>query len=240
MFIEEFEFFDPERLRQIPVMLYLPEDISGILPVVIFNPGYQEQKDLARPKRILANKKWGYLAEYFTNKGYAFISIQNEILGDRDGLEYIDKNIPQVLARKHLWMRGEQNILFVINEMKLKYPSLNFDEFIIAGHSNGGDIAKFFANNHEDMISSAIIFDGRRCPIDPFKKLKLLMFEADDTSTDIGVIPGEGTQTDPKRENLEWVIIKPKGAKHVSYRGDMITEELKKKIFNSIDFFLKI
>jgi hypothetical protein len=88
------------------------------------------------------------------------------------------------------------------------------------------------------MISHAIIFDGRRCPIKPGAKQKLLIFEATDTSIEIGVTPDEGTQDNPKRINLEWVIIKPQDAFHNSYRGDMITDKLKTKIFKAIDFFL--
>ncbi|MEK6733705.1 MAG: hypothetical protein AABY27_01190, partial [Pseudomonadota bacterium] len=169
---------------------------------------------------------------------YAFISIQHDILGDNDGLEFIDKNAPQAEVRKHLWIRGEKNILFAINELKQKYPEFNFDQFIIAGHSNGGDIAKFFYNNYENMVLSAVIFDGRRCPIKPGSKQKLLIFEAADTSTDFGVLPDEGTEIAPKRMNLEWIVIKPKDAFHMSYGGDLITDKLKTKVFKGLDFFL--
>ncbi len=35
----------------------------------------------------------------------------------------------------------------VIARLKQKHAELSLDKFIIAGHSNGGDIAKFFACN---------------------------------------------------------------------------------------------
>ncbi len=227
----ELNLFDQVRNRQVPILIYTPENQSQSMPIVIFNPGYQEQKDLIKPDNILAYRKWEYLAEYFIDKGCAFIAIQHDLLGDAEELKTIED-------RKNLWIRGEQSILFVINELKQQYPNFNFDKFIISGHSNGGDIAKFFYNNHEEMIQNAIIFDGRRCPIKPGAKQRLLIFEATDTSTDISVIPDEGTQNDPKRMNLEWAIIKPKGAFHTSYRGDKITEELKAKVFKALDFFL--
>lgn len=238
MQILELNLFDKARSRNIPILIYTPDKLSKNTPIVIFNPGYQEQKDLTKPGNILAYKKWKYLAEYFVKKDYAFIAIQHDLLSDTDGLETLDPKLPAVKARKHLWLRGEQSILFVINELKQKYPEFNFDKFIIVGHSNGGDIAKFFANHHEEMVSNAIVFDGRRCPIKPGSKQRLLIFEATDTSTEIGVLPDEGSQDNPKRMNLEWIIIKPKDAFHTSYRGDMITEELKAKVFKAIDFFL--
>lgn len=234
----ELDLFDSSRNRQVPVLVYMPDGPQEFLPVVIFNPGYQDQKYLIKPGNVLAHRKWKYLAEYFISKGYAFIAIQHDLPGDTDGLETIDPNLPSVEARKHLWIRGQQSILFVIDELKKQYHNLNFDNFIISGHSNGGDMAKFFTNNYEDRISCVIIFDGRRCPINPGSKQRLLMFEATDTSTEIGVLPDEGTQDNQKRMDLEWVVIKPVGAFHTSYRDDLISKELKIKVLKAIDFFL--
>lgn len=238
MLFEERNLFDTTRNRNVPILIYKPDINLMNIPIVIFSPGYQEQKDLIKPSNIMAFKKWGYLAEYFNKKGYAFITIQHDLPGDKDGLEMIDPKLPSVETRIHLWLRGEQNILFILNQLKVKYPEFNLNQFIIAGHSNGGDISKFFYNNRENMVSSAIIFDSRRCPIKPGSKQNLLLFEANDTSTEINVIPDEGTSDNPNRNNLEWIIVKPKNAFHTSYRGDLITESLKAKVLRSIDFFL--
>jgi hypothetical protein len=222
MKITELNLTDESRNRKIPILIYLPEESKQNLQVVIFNPGYQDQVDLQKPETILAYRKWEYLAQYFNNKNCAFIAIQHDLPGDADGLETIDPKLPQVEARKHLWIRGEQNILFVINLLKAQFPNLDFNQFIIAGHSNGADMAKFFANKYQENISHVISFDGRRCPIAPLTKQKLLMFEAIDTSTDVGVLPNEGTKDSPNRMNLEWLIFKPSQAFHTSYRGDII------------------
>jgi pimeloyl-ACP methyl ester carboxylesterase len=229
---------DHARARTIPICVYTPLNTGANIPVVIFGPGYQGQDTLTEPEAKLECKNYEYLAEFFTNKNYAFISIQHDILGDNDGLETIDPNAVQAEVRKHLWVRGEQNIIFVINELKQRFPEFYLDKFIIAGHSNGGDIAKFYANNHPEQISSVITLDARRCPIKPAANLRLLMFEALDTSTDLGVIPDQGTEQNPKRVNLEWVIIKPHNATHISYNGGYITDEIKQVVFRGIDWFL--
>jgi hypothetical protein len=229
---------DKERARIFPVAIYLPETINQSTPIVIFGPGYQGQEDLANPNIKPVYKEYNYLAEFFIKKGYCFISIQHDILGDNDGLETIDPKLIQHEARKHLYIRGEQNIFFTIKELTVRFPLLNFNKFIIAGHSNGGDIAKYFANNNPKRISVVITLDARRCIIEPQKNLKLLMFEADDTSTDQGVIPDQGTEQNPKRTNLEWVIIKPKNATHIGYNGSYITEELKQAVFRGINWVL--
>lgn len=238
MKIAELILTDESGNRKIPILIYLPEESKENLQVVIFNPGYQDRVDLQKPETILAYRKWEYLAQYFNNNNYAFIAIQHDLPGDADGIETIDPTLPQAEARKPFWIRGEQNILFVISHLKTKFPHFDFNQFIIAGHSNGADMAKFFANKYQENISHVISFDGRRCPIAPLTKQKLLMFEAIDTSTDVGVLPNEGTKDSPKRMNLEWLIVKPSQAFHTSYRGDMITEELKQKVLKAIEFFL--
>ncbi len=59
---------------------------------------------------------------------------------------------------------------------------------ILGGHSNGGDIAKYFAGLYPKMVRSLVLFDARRAKLRPQLPLSVLMFEADDTTTDIGVI----------------------------------------------------
>ncbi len=239
MIVKNFDFFDTSRNRKIPVMLYLPEARSG--QVIIFNPGYQDQEELNNPSELWTYKGYKYLVDFFTDKGYTFISIQHDILGDNDGLETLDPKAVQAEARRHLWIRGEKNIFFVISEIKKIEPSLNFDKFIIVGHSNGGDISKFFANNNQQMIERVISLDGRRCPIKPNADLKVLMFEANDTTTDDGVIPNKGGTADQSnRGTLEWAIVKPKNATHMSYCGSETygDKDLHPFICKAIEWFL--
>ena len=61
MNIIELDLFDKERNRKIPTLVYLPSDNMHILPVVIFGPGYQSQKDLLCEKP--AYTRYEYLAE---------------------------------------------------------------------------------------------------------------------------------------------------------------------------------
>ncbi len=75
MQLTELNLFDQSRSRSVPILVYTPENLKETLPIVIFSPGYQEQERLKDPKIAQEYKVWDYLAEYFTNRGYAFISI---------------------------------------------------------------------------------------------------------------------------------------------------------------------
>jgi pimeloyl-ACP methyl ester carboxylesterase len=233
----DFSFFDSARSRSIPVNICIPKGIIDDIPVVIFSPGFQGQDDLVNADTKLGYKNYTYLADYFVKHGYAFVTIQHDLLGDKDGLETIDPKMNQHDARRHLYVRGVDNILFVLQELKTKDLGLKLDRFIIGGHSNGGDISKYFTNLHGEMVSEVITFDARRCRFEPSLPIKLLMFEANDTSTDLGVLPEPENSTNTKRANIEWTIIKPAEALHVSYSDNHITDTLKITVFKALDWF---
>lgn len=44
----EQNLFDKTRNRQVPILIYTPNNSKESLPVVIFNPGYQEKKNLTK------------------------------------------------------------------------------------------------------------------------------------------------------------------------------------------------
>ncbi|MBU6141026.1 MAG: hypothetical protein KGP29_05700 [Proteobacteria bacterium] len=238
---KEFDFFDAARNRPVPVIVYFPNNSPNNTPTVIYNHGYTDPEQFTKideGTQKLPHKNHTYLAKFFTKKGYAFICTQHDLRSDVDGLGTIDPKSATVVTRKHLWERGVLNLLFVIEELKKQNLDLNLDRFIIGGHSNGGDIAKYFANHNPHLISHLIICDGRRCPISPCVNLRILMFEANDTSTDIGVIPDQGTEENLKRMNLEWVVVKPLNALHVGYSDDG-PKELHDKVTKTIDWFLE-
>lgn len=231
-----FDFYDESRKRQVPVSVYLPEKEGNNLPTIVFGPGYQGQEDIQ--KEELVYKKYTYLAEYFTAKGYAFVSIQHDVFGDVDGLEKVDPNAIQDEARRHLYIRGEANILFALAQLAHQKLPLRLDKLILSGHSNGGDIAKYFANQHPDLVRCVILFDARRARLRSASPLCVLMFEADDTTTDVGVIAEPVQENNSMRANLDLTVIKPSGALHASYIDGEITEPLKNKVYAALDWFL--
>ena len=224
MIIKKFNFIDEKRDREIPIIIYSPKIETN--NIVIYNPGYGGGPEAfikcQNGERKYPFEQAEYLAKFFTNKGYNFISIQHDLITDQDGLETLNWKDDQKVIRRHLWERSEKNILFIIEELKKECPKWNLNKFIIGGHSNGADSAKFFANNHCELISHVISLDGRRCPVDSNAQLKLLMFEANETLPDDGVIPNKRNPNNyndafpDDRKNLEWVIIKPKNAKLIA------------------------
>jgi hypothetical protein len=236
--MKEFVLHDAKNSRDIPVLIYLPDRIEEKLSVVLFAPGYQKQADLIKERTKFAYKQYEYLANYFTSKNYVFVSMQHDLPNDRDGIEFIDQNLPQNIARTALWHRCNESLLFVIEHLKENFPLWDYSKFMMVGHSNGADIAKYFSNRCPELVSHLILLDGRRCPLKANLPLKTLMFEADDTMPDHGMIPEVGSEENQNRQGMEWIIVKPKNAKHNAYNGAIIDDELKNKIIKTIDWFL--
>ncbi len=226
------KLFDTSRQREITLTISFPNG-SSRNEIVVFSHGYQTQEEMKRKFNIPGYKKYSYLEDFFTSNGYAFVSIQHDLSTDTDGLETIDPQLVQHHAREHLYRRGVENILFVLNELQRDFPHLNYDKFIICGHSNGGDISKYFANLYPERISEVIAVDARRCRIE--SNMRILMFEANDTVTDDGVIP----EAQEMREKIDLTVVKPRDALHAGYCNDQVTDQLKSEVFRAISWFLK-
>lgn len=243
--ITEEHFLTQDFGRKFPVTIYLPNDYKNHqkLKLVIFGNGFQGQAKFDYGYNC---NKYQYLAKFFTNHNIAFISINFEVLGDLDQLPDMSRGtaIDQVKERTPIWIKDEVIILFTIDQLKQKYHFLNFHKFIIGGHSNGADVAKFFTNRHSEIIDFVFSLDGRRCPISSFVNVNLLSFEANDTTTDENVIPGKlGLDPMPnQREKISYAIIKPRNAKHGSYiENDNSPSDLavQQEVCKWLEFYLK-
>lgn len=151
--LDSANWYDTLRKRLIPVAFYLPKANDTILnqKVILVSHGYAENKPGA-------NKGYSYLTKKLASKGYFVVSIQHELPTD-DLLPLT--GIPGVVRRSN-WERGVENILFVINKLKITNPELDFKHLNLVGHSNGGDITVLFAHKYPNLVDKIISLDNRR------------------------------------------------------------------------------
>ncbi len=215
--------YEANRERVIPVAVYVPSKETDKTKVVIFNHGYDQNKN------IRSNQTYTYLTRFLSEKGYYVISIQHEL--PDDPLLAMDE--PFIKTRMPNWKRGKNNILFTIREFKKLKPNLKWDELIMIGHSNGGDMAMLFATKHPDMVSKVISLDHRRMIIPRNRNLPVLTLRGCDYDADPNVLPTE-------EEQLKYPIkvIKLQGITH-SNMGENGTAEQHELINKYIYQFLK-
>jgi pimeloyl-ACP methyl ester carboxylesterase len=179
-------FFDAKRYRSVAVDLAVRRDYemkagAGYekLPFAIISQG-----------NSVRNTEYSFLANVFAARGYLVASIQHDLPTDaplitREGSLYV--------GRLRVYERAEANILFAMDELKKIQPNAEYDHITLVGHSNGGDISMFFAQQHPELVKEVITLDNLRVPFVTDGRLKILSFRSKDPNykTDPGVIPSD-------------------------------------------------
>ncbi|MFK7032148.1 alpha/beta fold hydrolase [Flavobacterium oreochromis] len=210
--------FDTTRKRQIPLYFYNTNKWKQ--KVIIFNHGYGKNN----PESY---KTYSTICKHLAQKGYFVLSIQHELPGDEalamEGIFY-ETRMPN-------WERGVQNIKFVIEECEKIFPTLNWKDITVIGHSNGGDMAMLFAAKYPDYIKNAISLDNRRMPLPRVARPRILSLRGSDLPADPGVLPSNELQ-----EELKMRIINLKNIRHSDMDDKGTTHQLQTINNYIIDF----
>jgi dienelactone hydrolase len=223
---ETLNLFDEARQRPVAVDLAVRRDYEmkadeGIwkLPVAIISNG-----------NTVKNTEYSFLANVLAARGYLVASIQQDLPSDpplvtKVGLPYV--------GRLDVYKRGEANILFVIGQLKKIQPNADYTHLTLVGHSNGGDIAMFYAKQHPGLVSRVITLDNLRVPFVLNNKMKILSFRSDDPNfkTDPGVLPT------PQQAKAEGIDIVKTPFQH-TWMSDRGPEAAKEQIQTALDQFL--
>src|SRR5882757_8846889 len=223
---ETLNLFDATRQRAVSVDIAVRRDYemkadAGLwkLPIAIISNG-----------NTVKNTEYSFLANVLAARGYLVASIQQDLPTDpplvtRVGLPYV--------GRQGVYERGEANILFVLGQLKKLQPNADYGHLTLVGHTNGGDISKFCAKLHPELVSKVITLDNLRVPFVLNDKLKILSFRSKDPNfrTDPGVLP---TAQEAKTDGIDIVNTKFQHT-DMSDRGP---EAVKETIQATLDHFL--
>jgi len=217
--------FDAARRRPVVVDVAVRRDAefkagAGMttLPVAIISHG-----------NTVKSTEYSFLANVLAARGYLVASIQHELPNDAP---LMTKEGSLYVGRLGVYERGEQNILYAIRELKKVEPNADYDHMTLVGHSNGGDISMFFAQQHPDLVQRVVTLDNLRVPILKSGP-KILSFRSKDTvfKADPGVVPDD---KDAKKAGID--IIRT-DAQHTDM-SDRGPDSVKTKIQDTLDHFL--
>lgn len=214
---------DSLRSRTIPVEYSLPAAGVKMKGVVIFSHGYNQNQ----PGSYL---DYTWLKKYMNDCGYALVSIQHELPED----SLLSTELPARVTRWSNWKRGAANILFVVNHIAEINPLLKKEQYIIMGHSNGGDMSALFATEHPELCEMLITFDNRRMTLPVLKELKVASIRSADQPADEGVIPDVDTQ-----KKYQMLIVKASGVIH-NHMSDSGNDAERKEMMELLDHILKV
>jgi hypothetical protein len=223
---ETLNLFDTARARPVSVDIAVRRDYemkadAGYwkLPVAIISNG-----------NTVKNTEYSFLANVLAARGYLVASIQQDLPTDpplmtKVGLPYV--------GRLEVYQRGEANILFVLGQLKKLQPNADYKHLTLVGHSNGGDIAMFFAQQHPELASKVVTLDNLRVPFVLNDKMKILSFRSSDPNfkTDPGVLPT------PQEARADGIDIVKTQFQH-TWMSDRGPDSAKETIQATLDQFL--
>jgi pimeloyl-ACP methyl ester carboxylesterase len=223
---ETLNLFDTVRQRPVVVDVAVRRDYEmkaddgyWKLPVAIISNG-----------NTVKNTEYSFLANVFAARGYLVASIQQDLPGDpplmtKLGLPYV--------GRRGVYEKGEANILFVVQQLKEVQPNADYGHLTLVGHSNGGDTAMYFAQQHPNLVSKVVTLDNLRVPFVLGNKLKILSFRSKDPNfkTDPGVLPT------PQQAKADGINIVQTQFQH-TWMSDRGPDSAKERIQTTLDEFL--
>jgi hypothetical protein len=181
---ETLDLFDVARNRAVAVEITVLRESelradTGLikLPVAIISHG-----------NTVRNTEYSFLARILAAHGYLVVSIQHDLPSD---LPLVTRPGSLYVGRLPAYERSEQNIFFAISEMKKIQPNADYGHLTMVGHSNGGDISMFFAQEYPELVTMIVTLDNLRVPCLLSGKAKILLFRSNDWKPDPGAVPSE-------------------------------------------------
>lgn len=213
---------DESRNRHIPVEITFPAAVKQCTadnkcPVVFLSAGYG-----------ISYLDYSFLSKQLNQLGFLVVSIAHELPGD----PHLSTSGNLYETRSENWRRGAKTLDHLQNILSERFISYDFDNLLLVGHSNGGDISAWLGNEAKTYIKTIITLDHRRVPL-PRNRIKVLSIRASDYPADKNVLPTETEQ----QSHSSCVVTIPK-AKHNDI-ADFGPLWLKEKINSLINGYLK-
>jgi len=176
--------YDKSRDRKIPIEITFPKNpekcsTKSKCPVVLLSAGYG-----------ISHLEYTFISEPLSQQGYLVVAIGHELPNDPE--LSVSGNLYE--TRSENWSRGALTLDFVKNLLSRRLNVYEFEQLILIGHSNGGDISAWLGNEEKAYIKGIITLDHRRVPLPRKKNVQILSIRASDFPADENVLPTESEQ----------------------------------------------
>lgn len=175
---EELKIHDAERGRTIPISIGYPASGSQCKPearcgVVFVSAGYR-----------VPFQQYSFLTERLNALGYLTVAVDHELPSDPP----LSRMGDLYTTRIENWQRGAKTLALLQQRLSEKYPGYDFDSLVLMGHSNGGDISSWLANEKPGYVSRVITLDHRRVTLPKDPDIRVLSVRATEYPTEASVL----------------------------------------------------
>ncbi|MCY9846068.1 alpha/beta hydrolase [Vibrio caribbeanicus] len=177
--------YDESRDRKIPIEITLPQTAKSCnkeskCPIALLSAGYG-----------VSHLKYEFLANQLNELGYLVVAIGHELPNDPP----LSTSGNLFETRSENWRRGAQTLDFIRSILSKRLVNYDFENLLLVGHSNGGDISSWLGNENKPYVKSLITLDHRRVPLPRNTNIKILSIRASDFPADKGVLPSDSEQS---------------------------------------------
>lgn len=177
--------YDESRDRNIPIEVTVPQTAKNCkneseCPVALLSAGYG-----------VHHLKYTFLAKQLNDLGYLVVAIGHELPNDPP----LSTSGNLFETRSENWLRGAQTLDYIKSILSKRLTNYDFENLLLVGHSNGGDISSWLSNENKPYIKSLITLDHRRIPLPRNTDIEILSIRASDFPADKGVLPSASEQS---------------------------------------------
>lgn len=219
---ETLNIIDGQRERVIPVTIDYPTDPSSCLvtspcPVAVISAGYR-----------VPYQQYQFLSEPLNTQGYLTVAVDHELENDPP----LSRTGDLYQTRLENWRRGAQTLDYLQRELAKKFPEYQFDHLTLIGHSNGGDISAWLANENQPYVSAVITLDHRRVSLPKRSDVRVLSLRATEYPTAPEVL-----LSDNEQQQYDGCIVTIPDSKHMDM-SDYGEPEIKQQVAAVVTGFL--
>ncbi|PKG37392.1 alpha/beta hydrolase [Psychromonas sp. Urea-02u-13] len=221
-FAEHANIYDESRDRNIPISIAYPDNVKACqssrpCEVIFISAGYR-----------VPYEKYTFLTGLLTKLNYLVVSIDHELPSDPP----LSRTGDLYETRIENWQRGAKTLEVVQDKLSKRFINYNFKQLTLIGHSNGGDISTWLANENSSYVKQLITLDHKRVTLPKNKKLKVLSITSPEYPIKKGVL-----LTPSERKRYAVCIIEIANSKHMDLTdyGSVIVKE---KVIQIINRFL--
>jgi len=213
------DIYDANRERNIPITVDLPDQnilctINNKCKVAFVSAGYK-----------VPHLKYQLITNNLNQMGYLTVAVDHELPNDpplsREGDLY--------KTRTENWQRGAETLDFLQSNLPLRFPEYDFQNVLLVGHSNGGDISAWLASKNKSYVNKIITLDHRRVTLPKTIEIQVLSIRATEFPTVASVL-----LTEKEQSKYHSCIVEIENSKHMD-----LTDYGSKKVMTKVSLITK-
>lgn len=175
---------DAERGRNIPISVHLPANST------LCTTARKCKVTFISAGNRVPYQQYRFISERLNSLGYLTIAVDHELPQDPP----LSRTGDLYQTRIENWQRWAATLAFLQQQLPARFAEYDFNQLLLVGHSNGGDISAWLANEGKDYIASIITLDHRRVTLPKSDAVRVLSIRATEYPTAQAVLPTDAEQ----------------------------------------------